>query len=158
MTRLTSAQLRPYLSSYLLNGWQEERMEITSVSLAQGEITGWIDVLEYPMPTDGQFHFSAQAAMQWVSQLGIIYGCWDNELSEKAGEVYLRNISLHFNRAISKTRNIEITLRFPASCQRRLSGSRVYYKQAHIDVENGAFDGRGSFLVPIANRATQCNA
>ncbi|RZM76465.1 hypothetical protein [Pseudoalteromonas rubra] len=148
MIQLTQAQQRAYMSDYLENGWREERMSFSSVSLEPGYIDGRINVEHFQMPGDGRFHFSAQSAMIWISQLGIIYGCWDNQLSKKAGEVYLRDLDIKFKRTINTTEEVRFEGFFPKQCKKRLSDNLVYYKNAQIHVEGGAFTGTASFLVP----------
>ncbi|QBF32653.1 hypothetical protein [Thalassococcus sp. S3] len=150
MVELTTAQQRAYMSDYLENGWQNEKMTFASVSLEPGYIDGKIDVEKYSMMGDGKFHFSAQSAMIWISQLGIIYGCWDNHLPKKVGEVYIRNLDITFKRVINKTEKVRFEGFFPKHCKKKLSDNLVYYKDARIHVESGAFTGSASFMVPIA--------
>lgn len=150
MIELTQAQQRAYMSNYLENDWKEEKMAFASVTLEPGYIDGKIDVNQYKMMGDGKFHFSAQSAMIWISQLGIIYGCWDNQLSHKVGEVYLRSLDITFKRVINKTESVRFEGFFPKHCKKKLSEKLVYYKDARIHIEAGAFTGSASFMVPIA--------
>ncbi len=150
MIQLTKAQQQAYMSDYLENGWREERMALDSVTLEPGYIDGKINVNQFRAMGDGQFHLSAQSAMIWISQLGIIYGCWDNQLTEKAGEVYLRDLDIKFRRTINKTECVRFEGFFPKHCKKQLSENLVYYKNAQIHVESGAFTGSASFMVPIA--------
>lgn len=148
MIQLTQQQQRAYMSDYLENGWRKEKMSFSSVVVAPGYIEGKVDVEQFQMPGDGRFHFSAQSAMIWISQIGIIYGCWDNQLSEKVGEVYLRDLDLKFKKTINSTRAVRFEAFFPNHCKKRLSNDLVYYKNAQIRVDGGAFSGSASFLVP----------
>ena len=150
MTQLSQEQQQAYMSDYLVNGWREEQMTFSSVTLEPGYIDGRIDVLYFQMPGDGQFHFSAQSAMIWISQLGIIYSCWDNQLEEKVGEVYLRSLDLKFKRPINKTQQVRFEGYFPKHCKKQISDNMVFYKNAKIHIESGAFTGSASFMVPIA--------
>lgn len=150
MIQLTRTQQQAYMSDYLQKGWKEERMAFASVNLEPGYIDGKIDVNQFQIMGDGQFHFSAQSAMIWISQLGIIYGCWDNQLTQKAGEVYLRDLDIKFKRTINKTESVRFEGFFPKYCKKQLSENLVYYKNAQICVESGAFTGSASFMVPIA--------
>ncbi|MFC3032703.1 hypothetical protein ACFOEE_09235 [Pseudoalteromonas fenneropenaei] len=149
MIQLSAAQQRAYMSDYLTNGWREERMSFSSVSLEPGYIEAKVNVEHFQMPGDGRFHFSAQSAIIWLSQLGIIYGCWDNQLAAKAGEVYLRDLDLKFKRTINTTQEVRFEGIFPKYCKKQLADGLVYYKNAHFRVESGAFTGTASFLVPI---------
>lgn len=150
MIRLPHDVLEPYLSEYLLHGWQREAFSLDHVDVEPGRIAGYINVDRFHMPIDGAFHLSAQAALVWISQLGIIYGCWENQLPRKLGEVYLRDVSLRFNRPVRRTRQICFRGRFDSRKPRRMPDGTVYYKQAQIDVDDGAFAGFASFIVPIA--------
>ena len=149
MQQLNTQQQQALMSDYLQTGWKQEVMEFSSVQLESGYIKGLIDVKHFQMPGDGEFHFSAQSAMIWISQLGIIYGCWDNQLATKAGEVYLRDIDLKFKRTINKTEQVSFEGYFPKHCKKKLSDDLVYYKDAKIIVESGAFIGQASFMVPL---------
>ena len=149
MQQLNTQQQQALMSDYLQTGWKQEVMEFSSVQLESGYIKGLIDVKHFQMPGDGEFHFSAQSAMIWISQLGIIYGCWDNQLATKAGEVYLRDIDLKFKRTINKTEQVSFEGYFPKHCKKKLSDDLVYYKDAKIIVESGAFIGHASFMVPL---------
>jgi len=150
MIELTQAQQCAYMSDYLEHGWKEEKMTFASVNLKPGYIDGKIDVNQFKVMGDGKFHFSAQSAMIWISQLGIIYGCWDNQLTKKMGEVYLRNFDITFKQTINKTESVRFEGFFPKHCKKQLSENLVYYKDAQIHVESGAFTGSASFIVPIA--------
>jgi len=150
MIQLSQEQQQAYMSDYLENGWREERMSFSSVFVESGYIDGRINVEHFQMPGDGQFHFSAQSAMIWLSQLGIIYGCWDNQLSKKVGEVYLRDLDIKFKRTINTTKEVRFEGFFPKHCKKQLSPGLMYYKNAQIRVEGGAFTGTASFLVPTS--------
>lgn len=153
MVQLGLEQVQAYMSDYLQNGWREEQMEFAYVALEPGYLDARVDVKHFHMPGDGRFHFSAQSALIWISQLGIIYGCWDNQLEEKAGEVYLRNIDISFRRSINKTEQVRFEGFFPKHCKKKLSEELVYYKDAQIYIESGAFTGNASFMVPLRNGA-----
>lgn len=149
MQQLNTQQQQALMSDYLQKGWKQEVMEFSSAHLEPGYIIGLIDVKYFQMPGDDEFHFSAQSAMIWISQLGIIYGCWDNQLETKADEVYLRDIDLKFKRTINKTEQVSFEGFFPKHCKKKLSEGLVYYKDAKIIVESGAFIGSASFMVPL---------
>ncbi|MGB0859092.1 MAG: hypothetical protein ACPGSJ_03915 [Pseudoalteromonas spongiae] len=153
MIQLTQAQQRAYMSEYLENGWREEKMSFSSVEIKPGYIRAKINVDHFQMPGDGQFHFSAQSAMLWISQLGIIYGCWDNQLPEKAGEVYLRDFDIKFKRTVNSLTEVKFEAFFPTHCKKALSKELVYYKNAQFSIEDGAFTGSASFLVPVTQSA-----
>jgi hypothetical protein len=150
METLAKEVLQAYLSDYLVNGWKEEVLSLGNVEVEAGRIAGYINVDRYPAPSDGRFHLSAQTALVWISQIGIIYGCWENRLPRKMGEVFLRDVQLNFNRTINRTREICIMGEFRERNRRELRNKCVYYKNAHIDVDHGSFTGTASFVVPVS--------
>lgn len=148
MHKLSPDLQRSYMSDYLQHSWKQEKMDFSSVMVEPGKIIGLLDVHEYTIGGDGDFHLSAQAAMAWMSQLAIIYGCWDNKLPQKIGEVYLRNMQLRFFRPVRKTRNILISAEIPPNGRRVLPDKSVYYREMLFSVEDGCFYGTGSFILP----------
>lgn len=148
MISLDVAQQEAFMSDYLQRDWKEEEMSFRSVSVGTGEIVALLDVHHYRQPADGRFHLSAQSALLWMSQLAIIYGCWDNKLPKKMGEVYLRSMTLAFNKPVTKTHAIEISANVAPECRRALPGGSIYYRDVKFLVEAGAFTGKGSFIVP----------
>lgn len=149
MVELTDEMRRAYMSDYLESGWKTEKISFGSVNLEPGYIDAKINVDEFSMMEGGKFHLSAQSAMILISQLGIIYGCWDNHLAKKMGEVYVRNLDITFKREITKTESVRFQGFFPKNCKKKLSNKLVYYKNAQINVEAGAFTGSASFMLPI---------
>lgn len=143
---------KSYMSEYLESTWKREKMAFRSVKVAPGKIIGLLDVQECVLGGDGEFHLSAQAALAWMSQIAIIYGCWDNHLPEKAGEVYLRKMQLSFFRPVRKTQAIEICANIPLNKRRSLPDKSVYYRDVEFAIEGGAFIGSGSFIVPTAHK------
>lgn len=155
MINLDSTIVDACMSDYLRGGWQQEQMSFSSVQVEQGRIVGELNVQHFPMPDDGRFHLSAQSAINWMSQLGIIYGCWDNGLARKAGEVYLRSMALSFHRPVAKTEGIMMEVHFPEHCRRVLANNSVYYKQVLFSIEDGAFVGEGSFILPLPESSSK---
>lgn len=148
MHKLNSDVQQCYMSEYLQHTWKQERMSLSSVMVESGRIVGLLDVHEYAVAGDGHFHLSAQAAMAWMSQIAIIYGCWDNGLPEKMGEVYLREMQLRFYRPVRKTEAIQISAKIPAGGRRVLPDKSVYYRGMEFSIEEKSFYGTGSFVLP----------
>ena len=154
MLELSFDVQKSYMSEYLESTWKLEKMAFRSVSVERGTIVGLLDVKEYAIDDDGEFHLSAQAAMAWMSQLAIIYGCWDNNLPKKVGEVYLRKMQLDFYRPVRKTCAIHISGSVPPNGRRVLPDESVYYRDVKFSIEQGAFSGTASFIVPTVKRAS----
>lgn len=148
MQQLPFGTIEKYLSDYLLKGWKEEALTLQRVEVDDGHVAGYIDVDHFPQPGDGVFHLSAQTALVWIAQIGIIYGCWENDLPRKMGEVFMRDLSLRFHRPVHRQSGIRIAGRFDARGRRVLPDRSVFYKGVQVDVDGGAFTGTASFIVP----------
>src|SRR5262245_41101312 len=143
--QLTSRELEPFLSGYLLEGWREDELKLVTVEVERDSIRGTLDVIRNFQPGDGAFHLSVPQAFLWIAQLGIIHGCWDHQLAEKPGEIYLREINLQCRSKINKTRSIAVAITVPV--RRRVSGG-CYYHGA-ISIENDAFVGLAKYILPL---------
>lgn len=152
MRELPFSTIEKYLSDYLMRGWKEEDLRLQRVEIDDGHVAGYVDVDHYPPPGDGVFHLSAQTALVWIAQVGIIYGCWENNLPCKMGEVFMRDLSMRFNRPVHRCQAIRIAAKFDSSTRRVLPDSSVYYKNAQFNVDDGAFTGTASFIVPILSK------
>lgn len=150
--RLSPETLRAYRSAYLDDGWLAERFELASVDVEPGRACGIINLQHSAATADEAFHLSAIAALRWISQLGIIYACWEQSLPRKAGEVYLRDLALRFRDPVTRRHGIRIEVAFPKHARRRLPAA-MYYRQVAIDVDAGAMTGTASFLLPVMERA-----
>ncbi|MCB0279433.1 MAG: hypothetical protein KDD94_08025 [Calditrichaeota bacterium] len=150
--KLKLEQLRPYLSVYLSDGYRQDELALDAVEVEQGKISANLKVINYFMPGDGRFHFTAPLAFIWVAQLAIIYTCWEHDLSEKPGEIYLREIHLQTRKMINKTENISLILK--VTKKRYLVNGTVYYTGS-IDIDNGAFWGEGKFVSPLPTSIIQ---
>lgn len=150
--KLDAESLRAYRSPYLDGGWKDEAFSLAEVDIMPGRITGRLDLVSAGPPADGEFHLSAQAALVWISQLGIIYACWENALPRKMGEVYMRDLSLCFHRPVTRTQGIEFEVSFPGRCRRVLSAETVFYRKVPIRVDRDAFVGTASFVLPLQRR------
>lgn len=143
--RLSPNQIKPYLSPYLMGGWRDDKMVLQQVDVEPGRICGVVQVTDYFMPNDGVFHLTVPAVFIWFAQLAIIYGCWEQKLSKKPGEIYVREIQLKCKRPVTSTDGIEFVLTL--SSKRRLPDG-VYYS-GNISVDRDAFVGSGKFVLPL---------
>ena len=103
-------QYQPYFSSYLMQGWKQDRHLIKSIELEPGFITVYMDILDsyYPPET---YYLSTIHAIPLLYQFVILYGCWDNQLAQKPGDVYLRSLHIETPRKIEQLKDICFTLK-----------------------------------------------
>lgn len=143
--QLSSEQVAPYLSRYLMGGWREDELQLVAVEVERDRITGTVDVVRSFAAGDGQFHLTVPQAFLWIAQLGIIHGCWDHELKQKPGEIYLREIGLQCRSAVRDPRGIEVTINITA--RRNVAGGCFY--QGTLDVGAAAFVGEAKYVLPL---------
>jgi hypothetical protein len=145
VARLSSHQIEPYLSAYLMGGWRQDALTLDSVDVEDGRIRGLVRVSEFFTPGDGVFHLTVPSVFIWVAQLAIIYGCWEHKLARKPGEIYVREISLKCKRPVNTTADIEFVLTL---LSRREVPEGTYYSGS-ISVDREAFVGDGRFVFPL---------
>lgn len=143
--QLTSEQIAPYLSGYLMGGWREDELRLASVEVERDRITGSIDAVRHFAAGDGEFHLTVPQAFIWVAQLGIIHGCWDNQLTKKPGEIYLREIGLQCRSPVRSPRGIEVTINITA--RRKVPGGCFY--QGTLAIDGEAFVGEAKYVLPL---------
>jgi hypothetical protein len=146
VVRLSHDQIEPYLSAYLTGGWRKDEFILDSVEVEQGRIRGLVRAVEYFLPSDGAFHLTAPSVFIWVAQLAIIYGCWEQKLPKKPGEIYVRDIHLKCKRPVRSTSGIEFVLTL---LSKRQVPEGVFYAGS-ISVDQEAFVGEGTFVLPLS--------
>lgn len=137
--------IKPFLSPYLIDGWKKDNISITKIDYEEGKISCLLNVNEYFTPADGEFHFTVPLAFIFIAQLGIIYGCLENGLPKKPGEIFLREINLQCRTIISKKQDIQIEIKLASKT--KVQGG-IYYIGV-INIENGAMSGIGKYILPI---------
>jgi hypothetical protein len=142
---LTAPQLSPYLSGYLQSGYKKDTLTYDVVEITGDVIGASISISDYYLPDDGEFHFTVTLAFVAIAQLGIVFGCLDNNLPKKASEIYLREVALKCRRPIKKTTGIEVQL---ALVGKKPVTNGVYYN-GEIDIERKSFVGSASFVLPL---------
>jgi hypothetical protein len=143
--KFAPTDLMPFYSNYLQGGYKEDVLELEFVEVLGQSITGYLSVKECFIPGDGQFHLTVPLVFVWIAQLGIIHGCIENELPRKEGEIYLREIQIKCRRPVNKTKGIKITL---TTTKRKHVPEGIFY-YGIIDVDDKAFVGYGSYILPI---------
>lgn len=149
---LERRHLEPYLSPYLDGGWKQDDLKLDSIHIDRETktFTGYFTVTDAFMPGDGVFHFSVPIAFICIAQVAIVGACVDLDISRKPGEVYVREIDLKCSTMINRSEGIEVVLRLG---RRFFLGQRVFY-EGEINVCDGAFSGRGSFVIPLPSDFT----
>jgi len=147
---LAAEQIQPFLSPYLMAGWRKDCFALDSVDVEPGYIRGVIHAAEYYESAEGEFHLTVPSVFIWVAQLAIIYGCWDQKLSKKPGEIYVRDIRLKCKRAITSPKQLEFVLLLAS---KRNVPEGVFYSGT-ISVDRDAFVGDGRFVLPLPCQAS----
>ncbi len=150
LMQLSSSEVRPYLSPYLMGGWRQDEFELDSAVVEECSIRGQIRVKRFFEPGDGEFHLALPAAFIWIAQLAIIHGCWVHRLPRKSSEIYIRDIQLKCRRPIRSMPVIEFALT-EIACKPVQGGS---FHSGRIAIDRDAFVGRGRFVFPLAANET----
>jgi len=143
---LGSFEVSPYMSSYLTGGWKRDELILEKVLITAASIEGIFRVGDYDPPSDGKFHLAVPIVFVSIAQLAIIYACIDQGLSEKRGEVYLRQINLKCLKPVNDTDSISLLLTLTS---RKRINDFTYYGGL-INVQHGRFAGSASFVFPVA--------
>ena len=93
---------------------------------------------------ENEFHFTVPLAFRIISQLAIIFTCVERNYDKKPGEVYLRDIYLKSKKHIKKVSGLEIVLEI----KKVIIKDDYFYYSGDINIENGAFWGEGSLIIP----------
>lgn len=142
---LSHDQLKPFLSPYLMGGWRTDDLVLERVSVEPCRISAAVRVARYFPPSDGVYHLTVPSAFIWIAQLAIIYGCWEQKLTSKPGEIYVRDIRLKCRSPVTETEIIEFAIVGIAS--RPVPDGRFY--TGNISIDRGSFTGQGRFVLPM---------
>lgn len=121
-----------------------------SVDVEPGRIHGMLRAVEYLPDSHGAFHLTVPVVFIWVAQLAIIYACWEHDLHQKPGEIFVRDIQLKCKRSVVTPEQIQIVLSLDS--KRTVEGG-VYYAGS-ISVDQDAFIGAGRFVLPAITNKT----
>ena len=138
---------RPYVSSYLQQGWKTDRHYIKSIELTPERMVVAVDVLHSYYPKD-QYYFSTIHAIPLLYQFVILHACWENQWPAKPGDVYLCNLQIDTPRMIRQQENIHFVLNL---LTRRKTPQWLYYAMAFSigdETIASAFSGRLKYAVP----------
>lgn len=141
---LTDDELRPFLSTYLSEGWKQDGYRLHSVRFEPERISALCDMTSYLAGATGRFHLTVPIAFLCISQLAIIGVCLREGLAKKQSEVLLREISIKCRREINEDVNVPIDLKL----RRGVTTSPVSFYYGDFSVGDGAFLGTGTFVMP----------
>lgn len=145
MLRLSTEQIQPFLSPYLMRGWRTEEVVLDAVEVEAGRIRGVLRARAYQPDANGAYHLTVPVVFIWVAQLAIIYACWEQDLDRKPAEIFVRDIQLKCRRSVATPEHIEIVLSL--NSKRSVEGGLFY--AGSISVDQGAFTGEGRFVLPL---------
>ncbi|MCV3215879.1 hypothetical protein OGM63_20605 [Plectonema radiosum NIES-515] len=129
-----------YLSSYLIQGWKQDKFYIKSVEVESKKMVVLVDIHESYLP-----YLSSLPAIPLLYQFGIFFSCWESGFSEKTGDIYLRSLDIETPRMIQKTEDIKFELNLVK--KRKLKEWFFYIVDFNID--DNAFTGKMQYAVPL---------
>jgi hypothetical protein len=132
-----------YRSAYLAGGYHEDAASLDEVQITRNAIRGIFRMTSRFEPADAPFELSAANVVLWAQQLGVIYGCAQNEGCAPRS-LSLREISLKALRPV--TDPTQISVRLHLRFRRPVPGG-IYYV-GDIDVDYGGYVGRIGFTFP----------
>ena len=112
MKKLNADEIKKFTSHYLTVGRKEEHWEIDNVEIEGKCITASISMKTcYVSGTDsGGFHLTIFSALEFVSQLMIIYGHIWARLDEKTQEGWMVDSRIKSSKAIRDPLNIKTSM------------------------------------------------
>ncbi len=132
-----TAHIQRLISPYLDHGYKRDTVRIRSIEAHRSGARALIDVSEYHMPGDGEYHFTSIHAMILVSQVGIVLAGHMNGFGEKPGEIYMRDFTIVCRRRILKTESISLEIEMRRAIE---TSDRIFY-DIEYSFEDGAFHG-----------------
>jgi len=143
---ISRESLLPYSSEYLAHGFREDSIVLGSVDFAAPRICAYFEVKEFYSPLDGVFHLSATSAMNCIGQAGVVYAGLDGGTGRRAGEIYLSEIDIRFNKPVRTTMfTVELL------CRDRVERRHSVRYSVTGSVQQGCFELTAEFVVPRAS-------
>ncbi len=108
---LTSRELEPLLSPYLVDGYQAEAFAIDSLAVEGKKAVARCHMTRaHVSETDTAFHLSFITGSAMMYQLGIVHGCVLLGRREKSFEVWTTDCTLTLRKPMRATQDISIAL------------------------------------------------
>ena len=146
MESLAAESLQALMSQYLVDGYLQDRFELTSIDWDDSTIVGHFEMRSYFVsPTDdGGFHLGAAISMLMTSQLRVLHSHLVFRRARKDREIFMKEFSIRCLRPVRETAfSIRMTLTDPPSLRRSTKDPTV--DRAHLrwsfDVAEGGFKG-----------------
>jgi hypothetical protein len=137
--------LKPLMSTYISSGYKEDSVVISSLEKTDVGFIARVDVENFFLPGDGQYHFTAFHTELCISQLIIIHGCLALGFKKKTGEAYMREFQMKLKKKIHKTQCIIIKTTYDPI---RVVGNNAFIR-GQFSVEDDSFYGKISAVLPI---------
>lgn len=141
---LSGGDIKPFLSTYLTEGFREDDIVIRSVCYEKGAIRGQFSVEQAFIAGDGRFHLSMTAATNCIAQLCIIYACLDNDVKQKTMEIYAADFSIAFKKPI---REKSFSIHIDESDVEIRKRTKKYHVRGFI--ADGNFEFSIAFVFPL---------
>ena len=145
LKRVTEDDYGPRSSAYLGGGYKEDNFELTNVMIGEQRALGSVRICSFFPPSDGEFHLSSIMALILFSQLTTIYTCYDNGLTRKTEEIYVRNFHMKCRKRIVELNDILIECEITSKAVR----NEVVHYRGNFDIDVGSFTGKASWFMPI---------
>ena len=142
---LTERDIEPYLSEYLVRGYQSDSFLIDSIAVDANTASCVFSVVEHFVPSDGEYHLTLPTAFLVIAQAAIIWGHVKVGLAKKESEVWVTSLNLRCPKPVLHDSRLSLDLKLERS--RRLQDGMLF--SGSVDVEEGSFVGKASFYLPL---------
>ena len=125
MKKLSSELISKYNSTYISEGRKKESWNLDNVEIDDNAINADVSMSSiYISPSDKTgFHLSIFTALEFVSQLIIIYFHIWAELAEKTQEAWMIESTISYKKAIRCSSNIKVRIKV---CNIKKVGKKLY--------------------------------
>lgn len=139
-------ELQQYSSPYLQSGYKEDEYTVRSIEINDEFDTfiATIDITDYYLPSDGQFHLSALTCSRVMQQLLIIF-TFKYLQRPKDAEIFVLSEKCKFRKLVTDTKNIPFKVDAVQVTEKR---GKLFFNAA-FDVGEGAFLGEACWCLPI---------
>lgn len=135
-----------YFSEYLSSGYKTEQFHFEDMLIHQSSLQSLVVVDKPYVPNETElYHYTAPVTMIHISQLAILYACFDNNMEEKEGEFFMRNFHIQCKSEINLRR---IPLYLSVDNSKQVDDYILY--QGSFSVSEGSFVGDASFIMPYS--------
>ncbi|HLB57054.1 MAG TPA: hypothetical protein VJK30_06990 [Coxiellaceae bacterium] len=138
-------KIKPLTSQYIASGYKKDNISIASLERTEDGLIACIDVDDFFIPSDGQYHFTAFHAQLVVSQLIIIHGCLTLGLHKKSGEAYMREFKMKLKKKINKHKGILVVAHYD---KMRIKNKNAFINST-FSFEDKSFYGEISAVIPL---------